>query len=339
MRNKKFIIGFLIFDAVAVLVIVFVLLVHNPFAVKVAPDTNPTTTTTKLQNTNNKASGIEQLESGKTELLHETPALMGMREEYTQTDDGKYTTTYRSEADLDLDGDGELESISFQLDDHSESIYVLVNDGGNLTDYVIPGTEYMYREQYGTKACKGGLRGYTVDLNKNDQYQEAFVELMRDTWDEYKTIVVRYDGTKIYASVVPGTLCALSNAGTVQFSFFDEVYGLHKLYRTYDITSDTDFLKPQTEYFFTDMNVEKTSYVYNPSFDIQCKNLNGEDCVLTTSTLFYWSRSDNETYVDVVTLDNRVYRLPITKEVFEYESGPQAAFKLGDRDASEIKVS
>ena len=43
MRNKKFIIGFLIFDAVAILVIVFVLLIHNPFAGKVAPEMEPTT--------------------------------------------------------------------------------------------------------------------------------------------------------------------------------------------------------------------------------------------------------------------------------------------------------
>lgn len=338
MRNKKFIIGFLIFDAVAILVIVFVLLVHNPFAVKVAPDMDPTTASTTQPGADNKASGIEQLDTSKMTLLHDSASLMGMRDVSEMTEDGKYTTSFRSEIDLDLDGDGEIESVSFSLDDHSESIYVLVNDGGNLMDYVIPGTEFAYREQYGVKACKGSLRGYSVDLDKNDQYQEVFVEMMRDTWEEYQTIVVRYDGSKICASVVPGTLCAVSNAGTVQFSIFDAVYGAHKLYRTYDITSETDFLKPQTEFFFTDTNVEKTSFMYNPTFDIVCKNLKGEDCILTTSTLFYWCSTDNETYVDVITIDNRVFRLPITKDVFEYESGTQAVYKLGDHEASEIKV-
>ena len=239
---------------------------------------------------------------------------------------------------LDLDGDGEIESVSISLDDHSESFYILVNDGGNLMDYVVPGTEFTMRDQYGVKAFKGGLRGFSADLDKNDKYTEVGVEMMRDTWDEYKTIMVRYDGTKISASIVPGSLSAVNNAGAAQFSVFDPIYGVHKLYRTYSITSEVDFLKAQTEYFFTDTNVEKTSYMYNPDFNIQCTNLNGEACTITSGSLFYWSRTDYETYVDVISVDNLVYRLPITVEEYEYESGPQKVYKIGDHDAAEIKT-
>ena len=338
MRNKKFIIGFLIFDAVAILVIVFVLLIHNPFAVKVAPEMEPTTSPTTQTNSNNKASGMDQLESDKTVLFHDTTSLVGMRETSETTSDGKYLTAYRAELDLDLDGDGEIESVSISLDDHSESFYILVNDGGNLMDYVVPGTEFTMRDQYGVKAFKGGLRGFSADLDKNDKYTEVGIEMMRDTWDEYKTIMVRYDGTKISASIVPGSLSAVNNAGAAQFSVFDPIYGVHKLYRTYSITSEVDFLKAQTEYFFTDTNVEKTSYMYNPDFNIQCTNLNGEACTITSGSLFYWSRTDYETYVDVISVDNLVYRLPITVEEYEYESGPQKVYKIGDHDAAEIKT-
>ncbi|MBP5417147.1 MAG: hypothetical protein J6Y58_06460 [Clostridiales bacterium] len=336
MRNKKFIIGFLIFDAVAVLIILFVLIIHNPFKTKVAPDTDPTTASVTTRDENNPISSINDLDFDKMKLVHTTPSLIGMREESALTSDGKYYTAYRSELDLDLDGDGELESVSISLDDHSESFYVLVNDQGVLTDYVIPGTEFAFREEYQAKACKGAIRGCSVDLDSNDPYTEVFIELTRDSWEDYKTIMVRYDGSKIHASVIPGVLSAVSNAGTAQFSFFDEIYGVHKLYRTYDITSDEDFLKPQTDYFFADTNVEKTSYTYILDFDIQCKNLQGQNCTLRKTTSFYWCRTDNETYVDVITTGNYVYRLPITKDEVEYESGSHAVFHLGDHEASEI---
>ena len=337
MRNKKFVIGFLVFDAVAVLVIMFVLLVHNPFKTKVAPDTDPTTASLTISDENNPVSYTHELDSEKMKLLHSTPTFIGMREESSLTPDGKYYTAFRSELDLDLDGDGELESVSISLDDHSESFYVLVNDQGVLTDYVIPGTEFAFREEYQAKACKGAIRGVSADLNSSDPYTEVFIELTRDSWDEYETIVVRYDGSKIHASVVQGMLSTVSNDGKVQFSFFDEIYGIHKLYRTYDITTETDFLKPETEYFYTDTNVEKTSFTYNLDFDLICQNLKGQNCKLPAGTTFYWCRTDNETYIDVITTVNTMFRLPITKEVIEYESGPQTMIRIAGREASEIK--
>lgn len=337
MRNKKFVIGFLIFDAVAVIVILFVLLIHNPFKTKVAPDTDPTTASSVIQDENNPVSYSHELDSEKMKLIHSTPSLIGMREESALTADGKYYTAYRSELDLDLDGDGELESVSISLDDHSESFYILVNDQGVLTDYVIPGTEFAFREEYQAKACKGAIRGYSADLDSNDPYTEVFIELTRDSWDEYETIAVRYDGSKIHASVVPGMLSAVSNAGTVQFSYYDEIYGVHKLYRTYDITGETDFLKPETEYFFTDTNVEKTSYTYSLDFDLVCQNLKGQSSMLQKGTTFYWCRTDNETYIDVITISNTVYRLPMTKEVIEYESGPQTVIRIAGREPSDLQ--
>ena len=65
MRNKKFVIGFLVFDAVAVLVIMFVLLVHNPFKTKVAPDTDPTTASVTISDENNPVSYTHVLDSEK----------------------------------------------------------------------------------------------------------------------------------------------------------------------------------------------------------------------------------------------------------------------------------
>ena len=338
MRNKKFIIGFIVFDIVAVLVILFVILVKNPFEAKVTPDMDPTDTTTTVSDADNPVSNINDLDMDKMNLFHETPSLVGMREESALTADGKYYTAYRSELDLDLDGDGQIESVSISLDDHSESFYVLVNDQGTLTDYVIPGTEFTFREEYQAKACKGAIHGCSVDLDSSDPYTEVFLELNRDSWEESETIMVRYDGSAIHASVIPGVLSTVSNSGKVQFSFFDEVYGVHKLYRTYDITTETDFLKPETEYFFADTNVEQTSYTYTADVDIACVNINGQSCVLPQGASFYWCRTDNSTYVDVITLGNSVYRLPITKDVVEYENGPQNVYHLGDREASEIKT-
>lgn len=334
MRSRKFIIGFVIFDIVAVLAIVLVLMLFNPFKAKVAPDTDPTTASSTQVNNANAASGVGELEEDKMQLFHETPSMLGMREESVLTDDGLYYTSYRAECDLDFDGDGALESMSIELDDHSESLYVLVNDGGNLMDYVVPGKCFPYMEQYGAKACKGLFRGYTLDLDKNDPYSEVCFEMMRDTWDEYQTLVVRYDGTRIQASVVRGAIATVSNAGAVQFSIYDCVYGEHKLYKTYDITSETDFLKPQTDYFFADRNVEKTSYLYNPNKDIQCTNIKGEAATITGGSTFYWCRTDDETYVDIITTDNKVYRLPITKD--GGEDGSRPVYHLGDTYAAEI---
>lgn len=338
MRSKKSIVIFLAVDIVAVLVIVLVLVISNPFKAKVAPNTDPTTTTTKAPDLPNSGSDMQKLNMDEMKVLHEMPSFIGMREESEMTEDGKYYTSYRADLDLDLDGDGELESVSISLDDHSESFYVLVNDGGNLTDYVVPGTEFAFREQYQAKACKGMLRGVSMDLDSSDPYTEVAIEMIRESWEDYQTLVVRYDGSSIHASVVPGKLNALSNAGSVQFSFNDEIYGVHTLYRTYDITSEVDFLKAKTTYFFTDTNVEKTSFLYNTPFDITCENLTGEACVISAGSTFYWCRTDNETYVDVITSDNSVYRLPIQKEVIEYETGDQAVYRLGDHDAAEIKT-
>ena len=336
MRNRKFIIGFLVFDIVAVLAIVLVLVLVNPFEAKVAPDMDPTTSSVTQKNNSDAASSTDELEEDKMQLFHETPSMLGMREENEMTEDGLYYTSYRAECDLDFDGDGELESMSIELSDNTESLYVLVNDGGNLMDYVVPEKCFSYMEQYGTKACKGMFRGYTVDLDKNDPYSEVCFEMMRDNWDEYQTLVVRYDGTKIQASVVRGAIYAVSNAGAVQFSVYDCVYGEHKLYKTYDITSETDFLKPQTNYFFADRNVEKTSYLYNPNTDISCTNLKGEQATITGGSTFYWCRTDDETYVDVITTDNKVYRLPITKD--GGEDGSRPVYHLGDTYAAEIRT-
>ena len=338
MSRRNFIIGFLVFDIVAVLVIVLILLINNPFKATVAPNTDPTTTTTVEQNYTGTLSHLSDLDQSKDTLLHQTPVLTGVREESTLTEDGRYYTAFRAEADLDLDGDGEIETVSISLDDHSESFYVLVNQGGKITDYVVPGNEFAYRSEYSAKACKGSLRGFAVDLNKNDKYTEVGIEMIRDTWEEYQTLMVRYDGNAIYASVVPGVLTALDDAGAVQFSSYDMIYGVHKLYRSYDITNKTDFLSPQTEYSFTDMNVEKTSYLYTPDKDVKCENLNGDAVVLKVSSQFYWSRTDGETFVDVVTTNGEVYRFPIKKEIVEYSTGPQAVYTLGDTNARDIKV-
>ena len=334
MRNSKFIIGFVIIDIVAVLAIVLILVFVNPFEAKVAPDTDATTSQVTQKSNSDAASAVGDLEEDKMQLFHETPGMLGMREESAMTDDGLYYTAYRAECDLDFDGDGALESMSIELDDHSESLYVLVNDGGNLMDYVVPEKCFSYMEQYGAKACKGMFRGYTLDLDKNDPYSEVCFEMMRDNWDEYQTLVVRYDGTRIQASVVRGAISAVSNAGAVQFSIYDCVYGEHKLYRTYDITSETDFLKAQTEYFFSDRNVERTSYLYNTNTDISCTNLKGETTTITGGSTFYWCRTDDKTYVDVITTDNKVYRLPITKD--GGEDGSRPVYHLGDKYAAEI---
>ena len=336
MRNSKFIIGFVIIDIVAVLAIVLILVFVNPFEAKVAPDTDATTSQVTQKSNSDAASAVGDLEEDKMQLFHETPGMLGMREESAMTDDGLYYTAYRAECDLDFDGDGALESMSIELDDHSESLYVLVNDGGNLMDYVVPEKCFSYMEQYGAKACKGMFRGYTLDLDKNDPYSEVCFEMMRDNWDEYQTLVVRYDGTRIQASVVRGAISAVSNAGAVQFSIYDCVYGEHKLYRTYDITSETDFLKAQTEYFFSDRNVEKTSYLYNTNTDISCTNLKGEAAMITGGSTFYWCRTDDKTYVDVITSDNKVYRLPIQKD--GGEDGSRPVYHLGDKYAAEITI-
>ena len=98
--------------------------------------------------------------------------------------------------------------------------------------------------------------------------------------------------------------------------------------------AETDFLKAQTEYFFSDRNVERTSYLYNTNTDISCTNLKGEATTITGGSTFYWCRTDDKTYVDVITSDNKVYRLPITKD--GGEDGSRPVYHLGDQYAAEI---
>ena len=336
MRNRKFIIGFLIFDVVAVLTILIILVAVNPFKKKVAPNTDPTTPPSTTKATG-PVSNADELDDSKIVLFTEKPNLAGLREEFQMTDDQKYYTSYKADLDLDMDGDGQIESISISLDEPSESFYVLVNDNGALTDYVVPGHEFGYKEQYAAKACKGTLRAYTMDLNSSDSYQEICIELMRDNWAEYASIMIRYDGTSIHSSVIPGMLSGVSNQGQVQFSIYDAFVGKHKMYKTYDITAETDFLQPQTDYYFVDTNVERTSFNHILDFDLACTNLAGEATVITVGTSFYWSRTDNATYVDVIGSDNCAYRLPVTSEVIEYESGAQTVYKLGDHYAADVE--
>ena len=97
MRSRKFIIGFVIFDIVAVLAIVLVLMLFNPFKAKVAPDTDPTTASSTQVNNANAASGVGELEEDKMQLFHETPSMLGMREDSVLTDDGIFIVDSKNE--------------------------------------------------------------------------------------------------------------------------------------------------------------------------------------------------------------------------------------------------
>ncbi|MBP5491547.1 MAG: hypothetical protein J6Y08_01750 [Clostridiales bacterium] len=335
MKGRKFLIGFLIFDIVAVLGIAVYLLIKNPFKVNVAPNTEPESSVTASASRSAAFSGSDSVDMDSMKILMQAPGLVGMREESSMTEDGLYYTAFKAYLDLDMDGDGTAESVSISLDEPSCSFYVLVIKDGVAYDYVLPGTCFDYNETYGAKVCKGGIRGFTTDLDNSDSYTEVGVELMRDTWEEYKTIVVRFDGSSLLVSEVGGKLCGISNAGTVQFTLYDPFTGEHKLYRTYEFTSSRDFLDPLTPYF-ADLNVEKTSFSSSCEEPILCQNLSGESVELPAGKIFYMLQTDYETYVDVITSDNYVFRLPITVEEIEYESGKQKVYHLGDKYAEEI---
>lgn len=335
MRRRTFIIGFLIFDILAVLIAILLFAVIQPFKPSVAPNTDATTTTIAKPNSQYTVSRIEDIDTESYSMFLTMPGLVGMHEESEKTADGMFYTSFKAYLDLDMDGDGVLESVSIALDKPSESFYILVMKDGTAYDYVIPGTPYKYSDIYGTNVCKGGLRGFTVDLDESDNYLEVGVELMRETWDEYETIVVRFDGSQVQASEVRGFLSGVNNAGKAQFALYDEIYGEHKLFCTYKFTADRDFLSVETPYF-VDVNVEKTSFMHNLSFDVVCTNLDGTEATITAGTQFYWLRTDDSTYVDVVTTDGYVYRLPIRSDVINYEDGEQTVFFLGDKYAAEL---
>ncbi len=338
-RNKKYII-LLAVNIVIVVAVVLVLVFAKPFQSKNAPviTAGPTNTSvdTQPKATDTAIPKSAELNRDEMAMYTDKPQLLGMREQSEKTEDGKYYTAWRAELDMDFDGDGSIETINVSLDDHSESFYVLVNKDGAIFDYVVPGTEFSYKQEYSAKACKGNLRGYSIDIDSSDPYTEVAVEMQRDNWEESQTLLVRFDGSAIHASLVRGMISGVSNSGLVQFGFYDAIYGLHRLYRTYMIVSDTDFLVPKTNYYFTDTNVERSSFVYNPNFDISCYNLSGDSMTIHAGSLFYWVRTDNETYVDVLTTDGDLYRLPIEKVELEYESGPQIIYRLGDHNASDI---
>ncbi|MBR5975257.1 MAG: hypothetical protein IK020_08750 [Clostridiales bacterium] len=338
-QNKKYLIllGINIF---VVVVVILVLVFAKPFQSKKSPEiTAPSTSITeptKPQATDVNIPKSAELDRDAMAMYTDMPSLMGLRVVSEKTEDGKYYTAWRAELDMDFDGDGSIETINVSLDDHSESFYVLVNKDGNILDYVVPGTEFSYKSEYSAKACKGELRAYSIDIDSSDPYTEVAVEMPRDNWEETQTLVVRFDGSAIHASMVHGKITGVSNSGLIQFAFYDSVYGRHNLYRTYMITNDTDFLVAKTNYFFTNTNVERSSYLYNPNFDIECYNLSGDPVTIVSGSTFYWLRTDNETYVDVMTTDGDVYRLSISKEVIEYSSGPQTIYRLCGHYAADI---
>ena len=103
----------------------------------------------------------------------------------------------------------------------------------------------------------------------------------------------------------------------------------------YYIVDKSDFLEPQGDYF-ADMNVERTSFLHNLDFEVKCQNLKGEEITLMPGTSFYWARTDNETFVDMISNDGYVYRMPVREEVVHYETGDQYVYYLGDKFASDI---
>ncbi len=341
MRNRKFMMGFLIFDIALILVIALFLFIKNPFKRKVAPNTDSTTRMSTSAPSAEEPSKPTDETSFATvenqEIYTNMPSLVGMREESTLTDDGRYYTSYKASLDLDMDGDGQIESVSISLDDHSESFYVLVNDNGQVMDKVVPGLEFTYREQYGCKACKGALQGYTLDLNTSDVYQEVALELNRDNWMEYKTIVVRYDGSKISLSVVPGKLNGVSNMGEVQFYEYDFMTGLHKLYRTYTTSADLDFLRPASD-FFVDPEVERNMLVTTLDTDVRCTDAFSHKMTMPAGTSFYWYCTDNESYVEVLADDGVIYKLSVEKEEI---TGPtdkkETIYKIAGLPASDFQ--
>ncbi len=341
MHNRKFVIGFLIFDVVAILAIVLYVVIANPFKSSVAPSISTTATAapTKTNNTTKKSnlSQVAEVSMESMQVMKTEPAMTALREESEKTEDGLYYTSYLGYIETDVDGDGETEYFSVSLDQPSSSFYFLARRGDKVVDYVIPSSEFAVKEEYGTNVCKGELRGFMVDLDPSDKYIEIGVMLMRDNWKEYDTIIGRFDGETIHASRVHGFLSGLPSSGQtgVQFATYDTIYGIHKLFRNYSITNDVDFLKAQGDYF-ADVNVEQNNYLHVIGFDIQCTNLNGDEVLLTSDSNFYWARTDNETYVDVFTNDGYVYRLPVRSEVVKYESGEQTVYYLGDKYAADV---
>lgn len=338
MRNRKFMYGFLAFDIVLIMVIAIFLIVKNPFKRKVAPNTEATsqvTVSAPSEATEEPQQSSAVVHVDTPQIFTTMPDLVGMREESTLTDDGNYYTSYKASLDLDMDGDGQIESVSISLDDHSESFYVLINDNGQLLDFVVPGLEYGYKDQYSCKACKGALQSYTADLDVNDHYQEVAVELNRDTWMECKTIVVRYDGSHICVSAVPGKLSGVSNAGEVQFYEYDYMTGQHKIYRTYALSSDIDFLRPETDYF-VDTEVEQTSLVTSLNEDLVCINSYSEETTIPAGTPFYWYFTDNESYVQVITTDGSVYQLAVETEEVVDANNTQTIYRIAGHLSSDF---
>jgi len=339
MHNKKFVIGFLAFDVIAIIAVVLYVIIANPFSNDVAPKVTPTSQVTASTNPSTKKketlSKVGELSMESMQVLSKEPSMFALKEESEKTEDGLYFLEYKGYTESDVDGDGENEYFSISLDKPSSSFYFLARKGETVVDFVIPGNEYSVKEAYGANACKGEIRGFMVDLNSNDKYIEIGVILMRDNWQEYDTIIGRFDGTSIKATVVHGFLSGVSDSSSVQFATYDTIYGVHKLYRNYTITDDADLLNPQGDYF-TELNVEKTSFQHILDFDVMCTNLNGDDVTLHPGSPFYWARTDNETFVDVITEDGYVYRLPVRKEVVHYESGDQTVYFLGDKYASDI---
>ena len=340
-QNKKYLI-FLGINIFVVVVVVLILVFANPFQSKNVPEISAPGTSasvlTEPQATDAIIPKTAELDRDAMAMYTDMPSLLGLRVESEKTEDGKYYTAWRAEMDMDFDGDGKIETISVSLDDHSESFYVLVNKDGNIMDYVVPGNEFSYKSEYSAKACKGELRAFSIDIDSSDPYTEVAVEMPRDNWEETQTLLVRFDGSAIHASMVHGEITGVSNSGLIQFGFYDYVYGRHKLYRTYMITDDTDFLVGKTNYYFTNTNVERSSYLYNPNFDIECYNLSGDPVTIVSGSTFYWVRTDNETYVDVLTTEGDLYRLSISKEVIEYESGPQTIYRPSDHYARDIST-
>ncbi len=340
MRNRKFVFAFVIFDVILILGIVVYLVVANPFSESVAPSISGTTTTTVSPGgsdgeTYGPLSKDGEISRESMKIFGNEPPMYALTEESQKTSDGKYYTAYKGYLELDADGDGQSEYFSVSLDEYSGSFYFLARKNGQAYDYVLPGSDFMYNKDYDAQVCKGEIRGFTVDLDPSDKYLEIGVVLTRDNWEEIETLVARFDGSEVKASRVRGLLCGSENGTGVQFYTYDTIYGVHKLYRTYSLSSDRDFLFPAWDYF-VDVDAEQASFLHDPTMDIRCQNLSGETVVMKAGTKFYWCRTDNETFVDVLTLDGYVYRLPVTSEIVEYPEGKQTVYHLGDQYAADL---
>jgi|GEM_PF-1740986 len=340
MGKRKFIYAFVAFDVLLIVGIVVYLLVANPFKESVAPSISGTTTTAVSGGDNNgqemgPLSKDGEISREAMQVFGNEPAMYALTEESEKTSDGKYYTAYKGSIELDADGDGQSEYFCVNLDEHSGSFYFLVRKNGQAYDYVLKGKDYRFNQDYDAQVCKGEIRGFTTDLDPSDKYLEIGVVLMRDNWQEIETLVARFDGNEVKASRVKGLLSGSENGSGVQFYTYDTIYGVHKLYRTYSITNEKDFLVPGWEYF-ADPKVEQASFMHEPTMDIKCQNLKGDDVILSAGTKFFWCRTDNETFVDVLTTDGYVFRLPITAEKVEYPEGTQIVYHLGDQYAADL---